>query len=150
MTGTVLHTPGHTTGSICYHFPHLLFSGDTLFGAGCGRLFEGNAVQMYNSLVKVLGSLPVETRVYCGHEYTEHNLRFAETIEPGNGEIARRLTEVRRLRADNLPTMGFTLAEERQTNPFLRCSEPTVQTIFPGLRDEVELFAEIRTRRNNF
>jgi hydroxyacylglutathione hydrolase len=115
----VFDTPGHTRGHICYYGHGALFSGDTLFTAGCGRLFEGTAEQMYHSLEK-LRALPDETLLYCAHEYTQANLSFAVVAEPGNSDIAARADEVARLRREGRSTVPATLGLEKATNPFLR------------------------------
>jgi hydroxyacylglutathione hydrolase len=121
-----LHIPGHTLGAVAYVAEGAAFTGDTLFAAGCGRLFEGSAAQMYESLNVTLGSLPDDTRIYCGHEYTVSNLKFAETLEPNNPEIARKLAWANALRAKGEPTLPSTLREEKLTNPFLRVAEADV------------------------
>lgn len=121
----IMATPGHTLDHIAYYTPGMLFCGDTLFAAGCGRLFEGTPAQMFASLQR-LNQLPADTRVYCTHEYTLKNLEFAHEVEPENPAISERLTSVRRLRQQQRITLPSTLAEERATNPFLRCHEPTV------------------------
>src|SRR5690625_4515878 len=126
----VLTVPGHTLDHIAYYHhtpgqPPALFPGDTLFAGGCGRLFEGTAEQMHHSLSK-LASLPGNTRVYCAHEYTLTNLRFALAVEPGNTALQQRLAEVERLRSEDLPTLPSTIALEKATNPFLRTAEPEV------------------------
>jgi hydroxyacylglutathione hydrolase len=116
-----LLVPGHTLGAVAYYGEGSVFTGDTLFAAGCGRLFEGTAAMMYESLNRRLGELPDETRVYCGHEYTANNLRFAAHIEPENVAVKERAQKVAELRARGAPSIPSTLAEERATNPFLRC-----------------------------
>ena len=121
----VIASPGHTLDHLSYYHPGMLFCGDTLFAGGCGRLFEGSPDQMYRSLSR-LASLPDATGIFCTHEYTLSNLEFAHHVEPENRDIITRLDEVRRLRAQDLITLPSTLAEERLTIPFLRCSEPTV------------------------
>jgi hydroxyacylglutathione hydrolase len=149
----VMAVPGHTLGHIAYYAPGALFCGDTLFGAGCGRLFEGTPEQMSASLDSI-ASLPDETRIYCAHEYTEVNLRFALAVEPGNPAVQQRLVKVAALRAAGLASLPSTLAEEKATNPFLRCTEPAV--IEAGLqhaavdRSKTSIFAAIRGWRNNF
>ena len=115
----VLDTPGHTRGHICYVGERALFCGDTLFAAGCGRLFEGTAEQMYSSLEKIR-ALPDDTLVYCAHEYTEANLRFARIAEPDNADTAARANEVAHLRAQGQDTVPSLLGREKATNPFLR------------------------------
>ena len=130
---TVLDVPGHTRGHIAFartdgadgHGTHWLFCGDTLFGAGCGRLFEGTPAQMAASLAK-LAALPDDTLVYCAHEYTLSNLRFAEAVEPGNQAVQLRLRADSAKRGTNLPTIPSTIAIEKATNPFLRASEPAI------------------------
>ena len=119
----VLDTGGHTTGHVCYHAPGdaTIFVGDTLFPLGCGRLFEGTPKQMFDSLTR-LAALPDQIAVYCAHEYTELNLRFALTIEPGNRQLRQRADEVGIARVKGLATVPSTLALEKATNPFLRCS----------------------------
>ncbi|MEI7607641.1 MAG: hydroxyacylglutathione hydrolase [Rhodospirillaceae bacterium] len=148
----VIATPGHTSGHLAFHLPEAkaLFCGDTLFSLGCGRLFEGTAAEMWESLCK-LRALPGNTRVYCAHEYTLSNGRFAATIEPGNPALAARLDEVRRQREHGRPTIPTTLAGERATNPFLRADEPTVAAAL-GMtgKPAAEIFAEIRRRKDRF
>lgn len=126
--GRVLFVPGHTSGHIAFYFADsaALFCGDTLFCGGCGRIFEGSAEQLYTSLNVTLGALPDETRVYCGHEYTESNLRFALTVEPANEALRERAADARRTRERGEPTIPSTLGLERATNPFLRCDAPAV------------------------
>lgn len=121
----VFEVPGHTAGAIAYYGHGLLFSGDTLFTAGCGRLFEGTAQQMHASL-STLASLPDSTLLYCGHEYTLANLEFAAAVEPGNADIRTRIEETQALRKRGLPSVPAMLVQERRTNPFLRCAEPAV------------------------
>lgn len=125
---TVLDVPGHTRGHIAYYAPmlHAVFCGDTLFGCGCGRLFEGTAEQMTESLGK-LARLPAETRVFCAHEYTLSNLRFALAVEPGNATLRARQQRCADLRGRGLPTLPSTIGEEQATNPFLRCDVPAVR-----------------------
>ena len=120
---TVMHVPGHTAGHIAFHFADegAIFTGDTLFAMGCGRLFEGDAAQMYANMVR-FGTLDDATRVYCGHEYTQSNGRFALSVDPANAALAARMADVDRLRADGQPTIPTTIGEERATNPFLRAA----------------------------
>jgi hydroxyacylglutathione hydrolase len=146
----VLAVPGHTRGHIAYHAPSIdvLFCGDTLFAGGCGRLFEGTPAQMSASLAR-LARLPDATRVYCAHEYTVANLRFALAVEPDNTALAQRLAECERLRARDVPTVPSTIALERATNPFLRCDEPAVRAVAERRRpgagaSTIETFAVIR------
>jgi hydroxyacylglutathione hydrolase len=150
LAAVVLETPGHTSGHIAYHFPaeKLLFAGDTLFAMGCGRLFEGSPAQMWASLQK-LAALPPDTQVYCGHEYTQSNARFALTVDGGNAalvERARAVDETRRAGRFTIPT---TIGLERATNPFLRAGDPAVAAAV-GLAGHapVEVFAELRERKN--
>jgi hydroxyacylglutathione hydrolase len=126
--GAVIDTPGHTLGHIAFHFPdgHALFCGDTLFSLGCGRFIEGTPAQMFASLKK-LAALPPDTLVYCGHEYTESNARFAVTVEPGNAALLARSAEVGRLRAAGRFTVPSPLAEELAANPFMRA--PTAERL---------------------
>ncbi len=129
---------------------HAAFVGDTLFVMGCGRLFEGTPAQMWNSLQKLL-ALPDETRVYCAHEYTQKNARFALTVEPGNRDLVARAAEVDQIRSKGLPTVPSTIGRERRTNPFLRPDSPNLQQTL-GLAGAplVDVFAETRRRRNEF
>jgi len=122
----VLDIPAHTAGHIAFHGGGLLFCGDTLFSAGCGRLFEGSAAQMAESLAK-LAALPDETAVYCGHEYTAANLRFALAVEPDNRTAHAHLAQVLTWRAAGRPSLPSTIGLERRINPFLRTREPSVQ-----------------------
>lgn len=126
LRGSITHNPGHTHGAITYYFEDAAFTGDTLFGAGCGRLFEGSPAEMYASLHHQIGSRPPNTKLYFGHEYTESNLRFALHLEPDNAAIQTRLTHVQKLRAQASPTCPSTLADEFATNPFMRCTNPNL------------------------
>ena len=148
---TVFDVPGHTRGHIAYWFKDsaALFSGDTLFLMGCGRLFEGTPQQMWASLGK-LKKLPPATRVYCGHEYTQANARFALTVEPKNAELIARAKHVDALRADGQSTVPGTLAEELATNPFLRADQAELQQAMGAPGDPVATFAAIRTAKDNF
>lgn len=125
---TVLEVPGHTRDHLAYFAPdqHWLFCGDTLFAGGCGRLFEGSAEQMLASLDQI-SQLPDDTMIYCAHEYTLSNLRFAQMIEPRNEALAQRAQEAKALREQGKPTVPSTLALEKATNPFLRVREASVQ-----------------------
>jgi hydroxyacylglutathione hydrolase len=148
----VMDIPGHTRGHIAFWFggDNALFCGDTLFALGCGRTFEGTAEQMWTSL-KRLRALPPATRIYCGHEYTQANARFALTVEPANPALKARAAEIDRLRAAGQPTIPSTIAEERATNPFLRADQPEVATgIGLAGRDPVAVFAETRLRKDSF
>jgi len=121
-----LHIPGHTLGAVAYVTDEAVFTGDTLFVAECGRLFEGTPAQMYESLNERLGALPDSTRVYCGHEYTAKNLEFAAHMEPGNAAIREKAARVRALREQGKPTVPSTIGEERATNPFMRVNSPEI------------------------
>jgi hydroxyacylglutathione hydrolase len=148
----IIETPGHTTGHIVYHFDddNVLFAGDTLFSLGCGRVFEAPMNVMYHSLMK-LAALPEETQVYCGHEYTQANARFALTVDPDNDLLKHRAAEIDRLRAAGRFTIPTTMALELATNPFLRAEDPGVQAAV-GLagHDPAQVFAEVRERKNRF
>jgi hydroxyacylglutathione hydrolase len=147
----IFDVPGHTHGHCAFWFPksRALFCGDTLFLMGCGRLFEGTPAQMWNSLSK-LKSLPGDTRVYCGHEYTQANARFALTIEPGNKELIARSRRVDELRAQGKSTVPGNIAEELATNPFLRADNKDLQKARDRLGDAVATFASIRLAKDNF
>lgn len=150
----VLEIHGHTAGHIAYYAPGMVFCGDTLFAAGCGRLFEGTAAQMYSSLQK-LSALPQETKVYCAHEYTLKNLHFAEVVEPGNSKIYERILRVKGLRDKNLPSLPSTILEEKETNPFLRCDVADViasveRHAGKRLSNELEVFTELRKWKDGF
>lgn len=150
----VIAIPGHTFGHVAYYCKPLLFCGDTLFTNGCGRLFEGTAEQMLQSLKKLL-ALPDDTQIYCGHEYTLSNIKFALHVEPQNAQLKKRLEDAKRLRAKNQPTVPSLLQLEIATNPFLRCREPSViETVSnhagKKLNSEVEIFAELRQWKNTF
>lgn len=152
LAGRVIYTPGHTTGSVCYHFAGHLFSGDTLFGAGCGRLFEGSPEQMFVSLNSGIAALADDTRIYFGHEYTRKNLAFALTVEPENDQARKRLRDLEGNEDSSTPT---TLALEKQTNPFLRTDSPEIQDFAEKrmgqkLDDPVRIFALLRSLRNDF
>jgi hydroxyacylglutathione hydrolase len=148
----IIDTPGHTLGHIAYYFADesALFCGDTLFALGCGRLFEGTAEQMQQSLGK-LRALPGNCRVYCAHEYTQANGRFALTVEPENTALQQRMQQVERLRAAGKSTVPSTLAEEVATNPFLRWDSPGLQkNIHKQGASPAAVFAEIRGRKDRF
>ena len=148
----VIETPGHTLGHIAYHFEEdgLAFCGDTLFSLGCGRAFEAPYAVLWGSLLK-LAALPGETEVYCGHEYTQANARFALTIEPDNPALKARAEEVARLRAEKRPTLPTTIAAELAENPFLRADNPSVQAaVGMAGADAADVFAELRARKDRF
>jgi hydroxyacylglutathione hydrolase len=147
----VLHVPGHTLGAVAYRWQNCVFTGDTLFIAGCGRLFEGTAAQMYASLNK-FAALPPSTQVYCGHEYALRNLAFARAIEPDNAEVLARIELVQQRRSAGEPSVPSTMADELRTNPFLRCDREDFRARVASsasLQGAV-LFAEIRRRRDGF
>jgi hydroxyacylglutathione hydrolase len=151
-TARVFDVPGHTKGHIAYWFAdsQALFCGDTLFALGCGRLFEGTPAQMWSSLSKLRG-LPDATRVYCAHEYTESNARFAVTVEPGNATLQQRYDRIRELRAAGQPTVPSTLGEEKATNPFLRPMSDNIRLhLNMAGADDVAVFAEVRKRKDSF
>jgi len=148
----VFDIPGHTRGHIAYWFreSEALFCGDTIFALGCGRLFEGTPKQMWTSISK-LRALPDATRVFCAHEYTQANARFALAVEPGNESLRARATTIDAMRADDKPTVPSTLAEERATNPFLRADAAELQAAIGMVgADPVAVFAEVRQRKDNF
>lgn len=148
----IFDVPGHTSGHIAYWFAQsaALFCGDTLFALGCGRLFEGTPGQMWSSLQKFL-ALPDHARVYCAHEYTESNARFAVTVEPGNAALTKRYEAIKTARARGLPTVPSLLGEEKATNPFLRPMSQNLRATL-GLTDadDVAVFAETRRRKDTF
>jgi hydroxyacylglutathione hydrolase len=149
---SVIATPGHTRAHIVYHFAedNILFCGDTLFVMGCGRLFEGTAEQLWHSLQKLKG-LPKETLVYCTHEYTQANGRFALTVEPDNQRLQQRMIEVNHLRSNNLSTIPTSIADELATNPFFREDSLGLQkTIGMGNRNPVDIFAKVRRLKDSF
>jgi len=148
----VLDVPGHTAGHIAYWIEKegVLFAGDTLFALGCGRLFEGTPAQMWDSLQKLM-ALPDETTVYCAHEYTQSNVRFALSIEPDNAALVERADEVARLRAAGKPTVPSKLGIEKKTNPFLRAKSVEIRERLQLVAaDDVTVFAEVRKRKDNF
>ena len=135
---TVFHTPGHTTGHICFWFKDSqnLFSGDTLFAMGCGRLFEGNAGDMFDNFQK-FNAIPDKTKIYCGHEYTQTNGNFCLSVDPDNQDLKARMAEVKNFRNKNIPTIPTTIELEKKTNIFMRAKS-------------VEEFAHYRNLRDNF
>jgi hydroxyacylglutathione hydrolase len=148
----VMAADGHTLGHIAYHVPALgaVFTGDSLMALGCGRLFEGSAAQMWQTL-SALAALPEETLVCSGHEYTLSNARFALTIEPGNTALTSRLQRVEAARSEDRPTVPSLLSEELETNPFLRAGLPALKSAI-GMQgeDDAAVFAEIRRRKDEF
>jgi len=157
LAGRVILIPAHTSGHVAYHFPdsRAVFTGDTLFAGGCGRLFEGDAAQMLASLGR-LAALPDDTQVYCGHEYTQKNLEFALTLEPGNTALVAKKRRVDALRQAGLPTVPSTIGEEKATNPFLRTAslelERSVCARVPGIPvgNAVALFAAVRALKDRY
>lgn len=148
----VIGTPGHTLGEVSYHIPDqgMAFTGDTLFALGCGRIFEGTAEMMWQSLQRLAG-LPRDTIVYCGHEYTLSNAKFAVTIDPDNQALTTRLDEIIQLRAENKPTLPTSIGLELDTNPFLRPGDKNIRENLGMMKaSDTEVFAEIRTRKDNF
>jgi hydroxyacylglutathione hydrolase len=152
LTANVIETPGHTNGHIAYwfHADKLAFVGDTLFSIGCGRIIEGTPGMMWRSLLK-LRDLPDDTKIYCGHEYTAANIKFARTIEPNNAALAAREAEAKQQLADGKPTIPVTIGNEKKENPFLRADVPEVAAGI-GMADKqpAQVFAEIRARKNKF
>ena len=150
----VMDIPGHTLGHIAYVGAGSVFCGDTLFGCGCGRIFEGTAAQLFHALQR-LANLPDETKVYCGHEYTEANIRFALACEPDNVRLKQRQVDVRALRANAQPTLPSTIALEKATNPFLRCTEPDIiatalRMTQTELTDPTSVFTALRAWKDHF
>lgn len=149
-----LFTPCHTAGHICYYVTGsadtpAVFTGDTLFVAGCGKFFEGSPDQMYKALIEILGKLPGNTRVFCGHEYTVNNLKFAAHVEPGSSIIAEKLTWAKAQQSKGLTTIPSTIDEEKQINPFMRVKDSNVQSCMKTT-DPVETMGALREAKNNF
>ncbi|KZS12396.1 hydroxyacylglutathione hydrolase, mitochondrial isoform X1 [Daphnia magna] len=151
-----LFTPCHTSGHICYYLPPssvngqaAVFTGDTLFQGGCGRFFEGTADQMYHALIDVLGGLPDDTRVYCGHEYSLQNLAFGLHVEPNNESVVKRISWAKEQRAKSEPTVPSLLSEEKLFNPFMRVNELTVQR-HAKQNDPIETMKILRTEKDSF
>lgn len=147
-----IEIPGHTLDHTAFFGENILFSGDTLFSVGCGKIFEGTPEQMYHSLNKLL-QLPDSTKIYCGHEYTLTNLHFAQIVEPENPNIIVKLEQVKLLREKNLPTLPSLLLDEKKINPFLRCEEASIrdaaeQYASKVLKNPVEIFATLREWKN--
>jgi hydroxyacylglutathione hydrolase len=150
----VVDLSGHTSGHVGYLGDGFAFVGDTLFGGGCGRIFEGTVEQMYRSLTR-LTTLPPETEIYCAHEYTLTNLRFAREVEPDNLALAERLAEAEAVRAEDRPTVPSTIALELDSNPFLRCFEPAVvaaaqERADRALQSDIEVFSVLRTWKDEW
>lgn len=150
LLGRVLETPGHTLDHISYVFDteKALFAADTLFSIGCGRVFEGTYPMMWDSLLK-LRALPDDFKLYCGHEYTASNIKFALTVDPDNAALQARAAEVTRLRAENKPTIPSLLGDEKRANVFLRADEPSVAArLHMKGADAAAVFGELRERKN--
>jgi hydroxyacylglutathione hydrolase len=153
----VIETPGHTAGEVTYYIPGALpsggvaFTGDTLFSVGCGRVIEGSYAQMWASLEKI-AALPPSTMIYCGHEYTQSNIRFALTVEPGNQALLQRKAEVDALRGEGKPTLPVSLGQELETNPFLRPESPEIRKNlgFGAGTPNTQVFEELRRRKDSF
>jgi len=150
----VLEIPGHTLDHTAYFNEKIIFCGDTLFSAGCGRVFEGTPAQMYHSLNKILG-LPGDLWIYCGHEYTLANLAFAKIVEPNNLDVLETLELAEESRVHNQPTLPSPLSKERKINPFLRCDQPTVHHAVEKytkktLKGPIEIFTHLREWKNHF
>ena len=147
-----LHIPGHTLGAVAYVVGDAVFTGDTLFLAGCGRLFEGTPAMMFRSLCEVLAPLGEKMRVYCGHEYTVSNLAFAASVEPGNARVEERMAEARARRARGEPTVGSPMADELATNPFMRCKSPEIRRSMKLGDDasDVDVLAALRRAKDSF
>jgi hydroxyacylglutathione hydrolase len=154
MAFRVMHIPGHTLGAIAYISSDAVFTGDTLFAAGCGRLFEGTPAMMYESLNDKLGSLPDDTRVFFGHEYTASNLRFAAAVEPTNRDVSEKAERVAKQRERGEPTTPSTIGEERRTNPFMRCNiAAVVEHVTSEIgqdRSPVAVLGAIRAKKDVF
>lgn len=153
-TFTTQSIPGHTSGHIAYYVENALFCGDTLFAAGCGRLFEGTAAQMMTSLQKIT-SLHNDTKIYCAHEYTLKNLSFAKIVEPHNQQIMQRIKRVTELRNSNQPSLPSTLSEEKLTNPFLRCDSAEIKASVEkhagsSLDNTIDVFTALRKWKDSF
>jgi hydroxyacylglutathione hydrolase len=144
-----LHVPGHTLGGVTYVVEDAAFTGDTLFVAGCGRLFEGTPAMMHESLSGKLALLPPDTRIFCGHEYTAANLRFAATVEPDNQAVRDKLAWAEERSKEGKPTVPSTVREELVTNPFLRCGEASVASRYGG-GSPVDVLAAVRRAKDDF
>lgn len=148
LIGHTLFVPCHTRGHVAYLFDDALFCGDTLFVGGCGRFFEGDAAQMHHALNTVFAELPHETKVFCAHEYTISNLRFASQVDPENTAVAEKLSWAQQRRAANQPTVPSTIAEELTFNPFMRVDQPAIQAATTST-DAVTVMARLREMKNN-
>ena len=148
----VIHTPGHTSGHICFNFfkEKLVFTGDTLFSLGCGRIFEGSYEEMFESLNKIK-LLPKDTKIYCGHEYTKSNLNFCLVYDSKNILLKEKEIDIQKRVNLNLPTIPSTLGQEVKTNIFLRCNDPKIKHAL-SLKDspDVEVFSKLRDLKDSF
>lgn len=155
LTVRCLETPCHTSGHICYYVTSqdqaskVVFTGDTLFVGGCGKFFEGTAQQMYHALCEVLSSLPPDTRMFCGHEYTVSNLKYAQHVEPDNKAIADKIEWSKARRAQDIPTVPSSIQQEMTFNPFMRVKEESVK-VHSQKSDPVEVMDFLREEKNNF
>ena len=150
----VIAIPGHTLNHIAYYAKGMLFCGDTLFAAGCGRMFEGTPQQLFHSLQK-LAALPDDTNVYCAHEYTLNNLRFAKAVEPHNQKIMEKIEHIKKIREKQSPSLPSTILDEKETNPFLRCDSAEIKAnveahIGKKLNSPLEIFTELRKWKDIF
>lgn len=149
-----IHTPGHTVGHISYFLTHneqrVVFTGDTLFVGGIGKFFEGTGADMYPSLYEKLGKLPADTLIYCGHEYTLSNYKFALSLEPNNARLLEENRLAMELRAKNMFTIPSTVGKELATNPFLRIHEPSIRCHFPDIEQPFQLLTAVREAKNRF
>ena len=148
----ILHIPGHTAGHICFFFEKekLVFTGDTLFSLGCGKIFEGDHEQMLTSLNKIK-KLPKDTKIYCGHEYTYRNAEFCMKYDPDNISLQKKFEEIKRLRSENLPTIPSSLDDEIKSNIFLRCDQKDLKIKLNMVnREDLEVFKKIRDLKDTF
>jgi hydroxyacylglutathione hydrolase len=153
-TFKAMEIPGHTLDHTAFYTQDIVFSGDTLFSFGAGKIFEGTPEQMYHSLSK-LANLPEDTKIYCGHEYTLANLKFAKHLEPDNTKIAEKINEITSLREKNIPSLPSFLRDEKLLNPFLRCKEESIIKAVENyaqkkLNNPVDVFAKLREWKNHF
>ena len=148
----VIDTPGHTIGHICFYFEdqNFLFCGDTIFSLGCGRLFEGSYEQMTESILKIR-SLPESTKIFCGHEYTESNAKFAEFLDPGDDSLKKKILKIKKDRLESKPTIPTMLEEEKKLNPFMKFdNQEYLDSIKIENISNVENFKKIRIMKDNF
>lgn len=154
ITIQCLHTPGHTMGHICYYCTcddlKIVFTGDTLFLGGAGKFFEGTGSDMHFSLYEQLAKLLPETLMYCGHEYTLSNYKFALSLEPENPDLLAEVERAKALRDENKPTIPSTIGRELKINPFMRVNEPSIKKLFPSLSEPHEILAAVRSKKDKF